>query len=133
MVDEVVPRRSAPKADDEEQVAEAVLLVDEAAPVAGEIAPQVPKTEAQIPEAEPQVLEAEPQIDEVALADEPAPEAEDSEPLAEEAEPEDTPRRARSDEDAGVIDDEPVPSNTGPVFQKSATPYWTGAATHAED
>ncbi len=126
VVDEVIPRRSAPEADDEEQVVDAVRLVDEAAPVAEEIAPQVQ-------DAEPQVPEAEPQIDEVALADEAAPEAEDSEPLAEEAEPEDVPRRARSDEDARVIDDEPVPSDNLPVFQKSATPYWTGAVTQAED
>jgi len=122
VVDEVVPRRSAPEADDEEQAADAVLLVDEAAPVTEEIAPQVQ-------EAEPQVQEAEPKIDEVAPADEPVPEAEDSEPLDEEAEPEDIPRRARSDEDARVIDDEPVQSNTGPVFQKSATQSWTGMPT----
>jgi AI-2 transport protein TqsA len=92
VADEVVPRRSAPEADDEEQV----------------------------DEVEPQVQEAEPHVEEAA-------------PLTEDAEPEDVPRRARSDEDARVLDDEPVPSDAWPVFQKSATPYWTGAVTQAED
>ena len=58
---------------------------------------------------------------------------EEAAPLTDDAQPEDVPRRARSDEDARVLDDEPVPSDAWPVFQKSATPYWTGAATHAED
>jgi hypothetical protein len=31
-----------------------------------------------------------------------------------------------------VPDDEPVPSDVSPVFQKSATPYWTGAVTHED-
>ena len=118
VADEVVPRRSAPEADDEEQVLDAEALVDEAAPVAVEAAPQGEEAEAQ--------------VDDVPLVDE-APPAEDSEPLAEDAEAEEVPRRARSDEDARVLDDEPVPSDAWPVFQKSATPYWTGAVTHAED
>jgi len=119
VADEVVPRRSAPEADDEEQVVDAEPLAEEAAPAAIE--------------PEPQVEEAAPQVDEAPLADEAAPETEDSEPLAEEAEPEDVPRRARSDEDARLLDDEVVRSDDWPVFQKSATPYWTGAVTHAQD
>jgi hypothetical protein len=52
---------------------------------------------------------------------------------ADEPEPEDVPRRARPDEDSRLSDDEDVPGDDWPVFQKSATPYWTGAVTHAED
>jgi AI-2 transport protein TqsA len=103
VTDEIVPRRSAPEA---EQVDDVEPLGEEALPL-GE-------------EADPQAEDAEP-------------EAEDAEPEDEDAEQDDVPRRARSDEDARVLDDEPVPADAGPVFQKSATPYWTGAVTHAED
>jgi predicted PurR-regulated permease PerM len=106
VADQIVPRRSAAEADDVEQVDEVEPLGVEALPLAEE--------------AEP-------------LAEEAEPLAEDAEPEAEVAEPEDVPRRARSDEDARLLDAEPVPADTGPVFQKSATPYWTGAVTHAED
>jgi len=106
VANEVVPRRSAPEAADEEQVEDAGRAVDEVAPSAEEAAPQVEDLE---------------------------PRAEESAPLTEEAEPEDVPRRARSDEDTRVLDDDAVPSDDWPVFQKSATPYWQGTVTHAEN
>ncbi|HEX7396177.1 MAG TPA: AI-2E family transporter [Propionibacteriaceae bacterium] len=122
VADEVVPRRSAPEADDEQQVDEVEPLAEDAAPLAEEAEPQVQEAEPHVEETEAELPEKEGE----ALVEEAA-------PLSDDAEPEDVPRRARSDEDARVLDDEPVPSDVSPVFQKSATPYWTGAATHAED
>jgi hypothetical protein len=52
---------------------------------------------------------------------------------SDEPEREDVPRRARTDEEAQASDDEVEPLDDGPVFQKSATPYWTGVTTHVED
>jgi hypothetical protein len=134
--DEVVPRRSAPEADDEQQVDEVEPLAEDAAPLAEEAEPHVQEAEPLAEEAEPHVQEAEPHVEETE-AELPEKEGEalveEAAPLSEEAEPEDVPRRSRSDEDARVLDDEPIPSDAWPVFQKSATPYWTGPATHAED
>src|SRR5450759_2301697 len=115
VADEVVPRRSAPEADDEEQVDEVEPQAEEAEPQVQEAEPHVEETEAELPAKEGEAL------------------VEEAAPLTDDAQPEDVPRRARSDEDARVLDDEPVPSDAWPVFQKSATPYWTGPATHAED
>ena len=104
-----------------------------------------PSAEEPLPsdEAEPAVNDDSP-VDEPAAAEPPvAPEAlavadvpqadEESGALAEDPEPEDVPRRARPDEDARLSDGEDEPADDWPVFQKSATPYWTGAVTHAED
>lgn len=44
----------------------------------------------------------------------------------------DVPRRARAEADARLLDEADLPDDY-PVFQKSATPYWTGFTTHAED
>jgi len=122
VADEVVPRRSAPEADDEEQVDEVEPRVEDAAPLVEDVEPQVQEAEPHVDETEAELPEQEGE----ALVEEAA-------PLTEDAEPEDVPRRARSDENARALDDEPVPSDAGPVFQKSATPYWTGAVAHAED
>jgi hypothetical protein len=48
------------------------------------------------------------------------------------AAPEDVPRRARSETDARLLDETDLPDDY-PVFQKSATPFWTGITTHPED
>ncbi|HSN12073.1 MAG TPA: AI-2E family transporter [Propionibacteriaceae bacterium] len=69
---------------------------------------------------------------EVATREEPA--ADEEAPTPEPAEaprPEDRPRRARLDQ-APYVDDE-TPADDLPVFQKSATPYWPGAMSHADD
>ncbi len=63
-------------------------------------------------------------------ADDLADEGRQSEPPV--TEPEDLPRRARSD-GARFEDDEPTLGDGQPVFQKSATPYWPGAMSHADD
>jgi AI-2 transport protein TqsA len=137
----VVPRRSALEPDDEDLSDQpgAAHLIDEPA---GAVEPSA---EEPLPsdEAEPAVNDDSP-VDEPAAAEPPvAPEAlavadvpqadEESGALAEEPEPEDVPRRARPDEDARLSDVEDEPADDWPVFQKSATPYWTGAVTHAED
>jgi predicted PurR-regulated permease PerM len=131
----VVPRRSAPDPDDED-------LSDE--PVAADaVEPVVAEPEPRADVVEPVVAEPEP-VAEDGPAEEVAPLAEEAERIDElqsqGAEPElqaddseDVPRRARTDEDARMIDDEDVPSEDLPVFQKSATPYWTGATSHLED
>ena len=67
-----------------------------------------------------ETVPGEPVVDDEAVA---------AEPVA--AEPDDRPRRARPDE-APFVDDE-APVDDFPVFQKSATPYWPGAMSHAED
>ncbi|MHB1010990.1 MAG: hypothetical protein ACYC1E_17580, partial [Propionibacteriaceae bacterium] len=67
-----------------------------------------------------ETVPGEPVVDDEAVA---------AEPVA--AEPDDRPRRARLDE-APFVDDE-APVDDFPVFQKSATPYWPGAMSHAED
>jgi predicted PurR-regulated permease PerM len=171
VVDEVVPRRSAPDQEDgepseavvpadvaelqTENPSEAVLPADAAEPQAEELQAEEPQadvaasdvevTEPQAESVDPEVAaaESEPQAEEVApQAEQDAPQAEQDEPQTErsepqaedaEPEPEDVPRRARPDEDPRGSDDEVVPADDWPVFQKSATPYWTGAITHAED
>jgi predicted PurR-regulated permease PerM len=154
VVDEVVPRRSAPDQEDgepseavvpadvaelqTENPSEAVLPADAAEPQADVAASDVEVTEPQAESVDPEVAaaESEAQAEEVApQAEQDEPQTERSEPQAEDAEPEpeDVPRRARPDEDPRGSDDEVVPAVDWPVFQKSATPYWTGAITHAED
>lgn len=73
-------------------------------------------------------------VDPERLADE-----EDHGFLAEEADPEETPRRAHPEDDSQHSNDDSVPTDdsvtadSGPVFQKSATPPWTGAFPHGDD
>jgi predicted PurR-regulated permease PerM len=141
----VVPRRSALETDDEDlsdqpsapHLADgppvtSVVSADDSLPTTEEADPTVDEAAAEVevasPVDEPQAGEPTPE----AAADEPQADG-DSEVVADEPEPEDVPRRARPDDEARLSDDEDVPSDDWPVFQKSATPYWTGAVTHAED
>ncbi len=129
VADEVAPRRSAPGADDEDESDQSALdtvataeaaSADEVEPATEDAAPQTEVVEAVPEETRPQVEETEAGLP-----------TEEAAPWAEDTEPEDVPRRARSDEDARLLDDEPEPTDDWPVFQKSATPYWTGAV-HSE-
>ena len=128
------PRRSAPDTDDEElsdqPVASDVVEAHDA-----EFDQTLVPDEAGMPTDEPAH-----ELAETTLTDEAQPQEESLVPpttgsAAESDEPEreDVPRRARTDEETQASDDEVEPLDDGPVFQKSATPYWTGVTTHVED
>jgi len=127
-IGEVVPRHSADPETEETEAAPVDAVAAVAEPVEAEAAVE--------PVAEP--VEASTTEDADAASAEVAEpvaqetEADVAEPV-EETEPEDVPRRARADADARVVDDEAADLDDLPLFQKSATPYWTGASTHAED
>ena len=150
----VVPRRSAlePEEDlSDEPAAAWVAAQTEDVSLADEPESGTPTTEAgseafadepyaEEPTTEPladEPLAEEPagEIDDVPVADEPEPETPTVETDAGTDDPdsEDRPRRARMDQDDRIGDDEGLPTDDWPVFQKSATPYWTGAVSHAED
>lgn len=117
------------------------------APAEGDVLETVPPTVAAEPEPVAEVPASEivnetdvtsaPVESSEPVAEGPAPE----EPAADEEaggseptdapESEDRPRRARLDQ-APYVDDE-APVDDLPVFQKSATPYWPGAMSHADD
>jgi hypothetical protein len=126
----VVPRRSAPEPDEDpsnQPVAAHVVepvATDTAEPVAADAVEPVAAEPETAAEAEAPAEEAAPLTDEAEGFEESQPQVDESE---------DVPRRARTDDDARMIDDEVVPSEDLPVFQKSATPYWTGASSFAED
>ncbi len=148
-VDEVAPRHSADPVE------------EEPVPVAPPGPAVVASTEAVTAEREPvtaarDVLDGEPQQSatttaaaadlpdaDVVASEEAEPVGEQAEPVAEhaqpvaeeaeEADPQDVPRRARLEADPRGLDEEPESPDGFPVFQKSATPYWTGASRHAED
>jgi predicted PurR-regulated permease PerM len=153
----VVPRRSAPEPEESEAVPPELVSEPEADAEAaeegsirepwsqtdeGSSEPDVaadgalaePDAAAE-PSAEPDVDEAEPPAEPDVDGGEAPAEAIPAEPdaVAGEAEPEDVPRRARPDEDRRPSDDELGPEDDWPVFQKSATPYWTGVVSHSED
>ena len=108
-VDEVVPRHSADPAD-EDQLEPVAMVAEE--PPAEHVAAEIAAVQPQAGDVEPEIAESGPQ--------------------AEQREPEDVPRRARAEADARAFDDDAMSSNDWPVFQKSATPYWTGAVTHED-
>ena len=78
------------------------------------------------PPADAEVHEAVPATEE----DEPVADAEEDESADGEEELVDAPRRARIEPDTRVSDDEEAVGDEFPLFQKSATPYWTGALSH---
>jgi hypothetical protein len=127
-IDEVVPRHSADPETEEPEAAplDAVTAVAEPLEADAAVEPVAEPVEASTTE------DADAASAEVAEPVAQETEADVAEPV-EETEPEDVPRRARADADARVVDDEAADLDDLPLFQKSATPYWTGASTHAED
>ena len=148
-VDEVVPRHSADPVEEEP-----VPLQPRASGVAatesetGELGTATAPHDVLVPEASPTTAAPEADLadaDVMAVEGTVAAEADvmavegtvaagPAAPVAEETEePEDVPRRARLEADPRMLDEEPEAPDGSPVFQKSATPYWTGASRHAED